>query len=131
MTRSAPRLPWPLVVELRRLAASDASTAEIRRALGEFAGERGFCRPSYEAVRRLVLREREYRALPGVAEPIVQGWLRARSLPNAADEAFRRAERRAWARAAIEAERAWRPDGTAGARATGAGIRSDRSMPGK
>jgi hypothetical protein len=111
MADGAPRLPWPLVEELRRLAASDASTAEICRRLGRFAAARGLHRPSYESVRRLVRRERDYRSLPGVADPIIDGWLRARSLQNAADEAARRAERRRWARAVIEAERAWRPTG--------------------
>lgn len=111
MTRSAPRLPWPLVVELRRRAASDASIAEICRALGESAAAQGFIRPSYESVRRLVARERDFLALPGIAEPILDGWLRVRSPRDAVDEAFRRAEQRAWRRAAIESERAWRPDG--------------------
>jgi hypothetical protein len=112
MTNSAPRLPWPLAVEIRRLAASDASPAQIRRDVGPFADERGFQRPSYEAVRRLVQRERDARALPGVAGPILDGWLRARSLQNAADEAFRRAEERAAARRALDEERAWRPGGS-------------------
>jgi hypothetical protein len=98
------------VVELRRLAASDASIAEIRRELGRFAERRALARPSYEAVRRLVTRERELRSLPGVAGPIVEGWLRARSLQNAADEALRRYDRVA-ARAAIDLEQAWRPAG--------------------
>jgi hypothetical protein len=99
------------VVEVRRLAASDASVAEIRRQLGTFADTRGLPTPSYEAVRRLVRRERALRSLPGVSGPVVEGWLRARSLQNAADEAIRRRERRVAVRAAIEAERAWRPSG--------------------
>jgi len=117
MTRSAPRLAWPLVVELRRRASSDASIAEICRALGESAVEQGLSRPSYESVRRLVARERDFLALPGIAEPILDGWLRVRSPRDAADEAFRRAEQKAWRRAAIESERAWRPDGAKHGRA--------------
>lgn len=111
MTNSAPRLPWPLVVEICRLAASDTSAAQIRRDVGPFAEARGFQRPSYEAVRRLVQRERDLHELPGVTGPILEGWLRARSLQNAADEAFRRAEARAAVRRSLEEERAWRPSG--------------------
>jgi hypothetical protein len=113
---AAPRIAWPLVVKLRRLAASDASVAEIRRELGRYAERRALARPSYEAVRRLVIRERELRSLPGIAGPIVEGWLRVRSLPDATDEALRRHDRRAAARAAIERERAWRPSGDNGGR---------------
>jgi hypothetical protein len=111
---AAPRLAWPLVVELRRLAASDASIADIRRELGRYAERHALTRPSYETVRRLVTRERELRSLPGIAGPIVEGWLRSRSLQDAADEAFRRHDARTAARAAIEQERAWRPSGEGG-----------------
>lgn len=116
MSDAAPRLAWPLVVEVRRLAASDASVAEIRRDLGRFADGRGLPRPSYEAIRRLVRRERALRALPGVVDPIVDGWLRVRSPQNAADEVLGRYERRVAARAAIEQERDWRPSGGDGGR---------------
>jgi hypothetical protein len=111
MTNSAPRFPWPLVVEIRRLAASDASPAQIRREVGRFADAHGFQRPSYEAIRRLVRRERDLRALPGITGPVLDGLLRVRSLQNAADEAFRRAERRAAAKRSLDGERAWRPGG--------------------
>ena len=111
MTDAAPRLAWPLVVEVRRLAASDASAAEICREIGRIAEERTISRPSYEAVRRLVRRERSLRSLPGIADPILEGWLRARSPQSAADEAIRRHERRARERTAIEKERDWRPSG--------------------
>jgi hypothetical protein len=111
MSRSSPRLPWPLVVEVRRLGASDRSTAEICREAGRFAAGHGFHRPSYETVRRLVRNARDDADLPGVWEPILEGWLRARSLQSASDETFRRAERRARARRAVEDERSWRPEG--------------------
>jgi hypothetical protein len=108
---SAPRVPCPLVDELRRLAASTLSVAEICREAGRFSASRGFQRPSYETVRRLVERERELRALPSVVDPLLDGWLRARSPENAVDEAFRRAEHRAAARGRIESERTRRPRG--------------------
>ena len=108
---SAPRLPWPLVAELRRLSHSSLSVAQICRELGRFAARNGFKRPSYETVRRLVQRERAVQALPSVVDPLLDGWLRAGSPANALDEAFRRARRHADARAVIEAERVWRPAG--------------------
>lgn len=110
MVESAPRIAWPLLEELRRLAGTNRSAAQICREIGGFASSHGLPRPSYQTVRRLVLRERAYRALPTVVDPLVDGWLRARSPRNAVDEAFRRAQRRAAARARIDAERAWRPD---------------------
>lgn len=107
---SAPRLPWPLVAEIRALAGRDLPVADVWRAAGAFADLNEFGRPSYEHVRRLVVRERAYRAMPTVAGPLVDGWLRLRSPGNAVDEAFRRARERAVARSRIEAERAWRPE---------------------
>ena len=111
MAGSAPRLPWPLVEEVRRLARTEARVAQICRDAGRFAAEHGFQQPSYQTVRRLVLRERSLLELPGPVEPLLAGWLRARSPVDAVDEALRRVQDRAAARAAIEAERAWRPGG--------------------
>ena len=111
MVDSAPRLPWPLLEEMRRLSATELTAAEICRRIGQFACTHDFQRPSYQTVRRLVERERLVGALPGLAEPLVHGWLRARSPQSAIDEAFRRAEQRAAARARIDAERVWRPVG--------------------
>jgi hypothetical protein len=100
-----------LVEEVRRLARTDVRVAQICRDAGMFAAERGFQRPSYQTVRRLVLRERSLLALPSPVDPLLDGWLRARSPANAVEEAFRRAQDRAATRAVIEAERARRPGG--------------------
>jgi len=111
MVRSAPRLPWPLVAEIRKLAVQRGSIADVCRDAGAFAERNGFDRPSYEHVRRLVHRERALRELPHPGDALVDGWLRARSPENAVDEAFRRAQERRAAREQIEAERTWRPLG--------------------
>ena len=111
MARSAPRLPWPLVAEIRKLAGQRNSIADICRDAGAFAERNGFDRPSYEHVRRLVHRERALRELPHPGDALVDGWLRARSPENAVDEAFRRAQQRRAARERIDAERIWRPLG--------------------
>jgi hypothetical protein len=111
MTRSAPRIPWPLVEALDSLDGPDRSIADVWRAACRLADEHGFTSPSYEQIRRLVHRRRSIRAMPGPGRPIVEGWLRARSPQNAVDEATRRARERRLARAALEAERAWRPGG--------------------
>ena len=111
MARSAPRLPWPLVVEIRNLALPGRPIADVCRDACAFAEQNGFCRPSYEHVRRLVHRERALRELPRAGDALLEGWLRARSPENAVDEAFRRARERSAARQQIDAERAWRPLG--------------------
>lgn len=124
MAASAPRLPWPLVAEIRRLAADRSSIAGICRDAGAFAERNGFYRPSYEHVRRLVHRERRLRELPGSGAALVDGWLRARSPENAVDEAFRRAGKRRAARERIEAERV-----VATARSPGSQLLRTRSSP--
>ena len=111
MVGSAPRLPWPLVDEIRRLARTEARVAQICRDAGRFAADRGFQQPSYQTVRRVVVRERLRIALPSPLDPLVEGWLRARSPASAVEEALRRAEVRAATKAAAEAEGAWRPAG--------------------
>ena len=85
--------------------------AQICRDAGRFAAAHGFQRPSYQTVRRLVVRERAWHALPHPVDPLIDGWLQARSPAGAVHEAFRRADHRAAVRASLEAERAWRPGG--------------------
>jgi len=109
VTRSAPRLPWPLVETIRKLSEPDRPVADIWRGACAFADHRGFTRPSYEHVRRLVLRERDRRGLPSAGDALVDGWLRARSPQDAVDEALRRATERRIARDRLDAERSWRP----------------------
>jgi hypothetical protein len=110
MAGGAPRLPWPLVAEVRSTDDGRRPIADVWRDACAFAERRGFARPSYEHVRRLVLRERAIRELPGVAEPLVDGWFRARSPESAVEEAVRRQRERRAARARIDAEQSWRPD---------------------
>jgi hypothetical protein len=110
MTSSAPRLPWPLIEALPSFDAPGRSIADVWRQACVFAHENGFAQPSYEHIRRLVHRQREIRELPRASDAILEGWLRARSPENAADEAFRRARERRAARDRIRAEKAWRPD---------------------
>jgi hypothetical protein len=59
MTAAAPRLHPQLVERLERLARSQATVADIRRALVVLARELNVPPPSYEHVRRLVLRRRQ------------------------------------------------------------------------
>jgi hypothetical protein len=110
MPRSAPRIPWPLILALRRLDGPDRSIADVWRAVCAVADERGFTYPSYEQVRRLVTHHRQLHAMPGPAGPLIDGWLRARSPENAVHEAMRRSLER-YAREALEEERKWRPQG--------------------
>jgi hypothetical protein len=98
-----------LVAALPSLDEPGLPIAEVWRRVCAVAEENGCTRPSYEQVRRLVHRERAIRALPAVGDPIVEGWLRARSPQGAFDEAVRRHRERSAARAAVEAERGWRP----------------------
>lgn len=111
MPDSAPRFPWPLVETIRTLAGSERTIAQIWRDAGAFAERSGFCRPSYEHVRRLVHRQRALNELPTASEAVLDGWLRVRSPQNAMDVAIDRARARRAARAEVDAERVWRPDG--------------------
>jgi hypothetical protein len=57
----APRLPHRLLVEFERLYDSSTHSAELCRRLGERAERLGYPRPSYETVRKLVRRRRDWR----------------------------------------------------------------------
>jgi hypothetical protein len=111
MPDAAPRIPWPLVEALARMDEPGLPIAEVWRRACAYADEHGFTRPSYEQIRRLTHRERALRALPGPLDPLIDGWLRARSPESAVNESMRRHRERTAARSDVRAERTWRPAG--------------------
>jgi hypothetical protein len=64
--RAATRLTPELVRVIERLARENLSAAEIHRAVGAEAAERGVTRPSYEGARQLVWELR--------LEPLIPSW---------------------------------------------------------
>ena len=111
MTRSAPRIAWPLVEAIPELDEPGMAIAELWRRLCLRATELGLSSPSYEQTRVLVHRSRRLRAMPGVGDLAVDVLLRTRGPAEAEAVAERRLLDRRAAAASIEAERAWRPDG--------------------
>ena len=112
MTRSSPRIAWPLVEAIPELDEPGLPIAELWRRLCVRATELGLVSPSYQQTRVLVHRARGVRAMPGVTDLAVDVLFRARSPGEAGAVAERRLQERRAARTAVDAERAWRsPDG--------------------
>jgi hypothetical protein len=108
MTRSSPRIAWPLVELLPELDEPGLPIAEVWRRLGARATELGLVSPSYQQTRVLVHRARRIRAMPGVGDLVVDVLFRTRSPGEAGAVAEHRLRELRAARAAVEAERAWR-----------------------
>jgi hypothetical protein len=108
MPRAAPRIAWRLVEEITVLDAPGLPIAELWRRLCVRAAELGLPSPSYQQTRLLVHRSRRIRAMPGVSDLAVDVLLRMRSPGEAGTVAERRLQERRAARAAVDAERAWR-----------------------
>jgi hypothetical protein len=72
-------LPHRLLVEFERLYRPSSSAADLCRALGASAERLGYPRPSYESVRKLVRRRRDWRPRdPTTDEVLVDVVFRAR-----------------------------------------------------
>ena len=62
MTSSAPRFHPRLIRAIHRLDDESVPIAEVWRRVGAWADRRGFPRPGYDNVRRMVLAERDRKA---------------------------------------------------------------------
>jgi hypothetical protein len=109
MPQSAPRIAWPLVEAIAELDEPGLAIAELWRRLCVRATELRLPSPSYQQTRVLVDRSRRIRAMPGVTDLAVDVLFRTRSPQEAAAVAERRLRDRTAARAAVDAERDWRP----------------------
>jgi hypothetical protein len=109
MSRSAPRIAWPLVEAIPELDEPGLAIAELWRRLSARSTELGLPPPSYQQTRVLAHRSRRIRALPGVADLALDVMFRTRSPGEAGTVAERRLQERRAAGAVVEAERAWRP----------------------
>ena len=108
MPRAAPRIAWRLVEEITLLDEPGLAIAELWRRLCVRAAELGLPSPSYQQTRLLVHRSRQIRAMPGVTDLAVDVLFKTRSPGEAGTVAERRLQERRAARAAVDAERAWR-----------------------
>lgn len=110
MCRSAPRIAWPLVEAIDALDEPGLSIADLWRRLCARAVELDLQQPSYEQTRVLAHRSRRIRAIPGVGELALDVMFKVRGPAEARAIGAERLQEKAAARAALERERAWRPD---------------------
>jgi hypothetical protein len=78
MLSFAPRVDTRLVAAAERLDSPTTPIAETNRRVGIVAAELGLPRPSYEQVRRVVKRAREYGRYPSTGEVLLEIAFRTR-----------------------------------------------------
>jgi len=75
---AAPKIDPRLLAALARIDRSDSSIADVHRTLGVVADWLEIPRPSYEQVRVLVKRHRQFPVLPGVGETLLEIAMRSK-----------------------------------------------------